>query len=1112
MIHILHLISDPSIAARLAGACDKMHGFDNAFVLLRQRLENTDTCIQTEGRVKVVVAGSAEYRALLRCPADLIWVHGAYTMSIRFVLAYKGDAKIAWSALGSDYFGYIGRIDRHAGLKLRIAHLFVKMHCFWMLPSEHMRFFRRVDFLSIRDKRDKTAVIRLLSSIVRTLPFIYDSFHVKEHEAAFIARTIDPWAGAKALGGTGTVRFDANGGIGSMSEIYCENGAVPRLPANAFFKKNYVFSGWALSPDGTVTWGDRALAAGLPFVNGAVKLYARWGKTRCEVRFHGNGGGGKMPPFTFTHGVPTLLPGNVFVRTGFCFKGWSHIAGGKILWRDGSPISEPMLSNGVADLFAVWSNELPQGTSLPAGFYGIRFHSNDGTGRSVVWCFKHKTVSQIPTVMDLGWKVPDGEFLGWSLSLAGAAIVYSDGGKSFAPVSPGKTMDIYAIWHLTSGRSVGQTVRICFNANGGNGTMLPLTVPVWTPIKSPECSFEWKFTSDEYSFRGWALSPNGEPLWQDGDEIELPPMKDGEITLYAKWKGFPCRVVFDRNGGSGQMDDFSMIYGEPARLPSCTFTRRLYVFDGWAASPQDQVIWEDGGEIREPPFREGKIVLFAKWRGAQVKVSFDANGGDGQMSDMVFDYDPDMQLPEAAFSRPMRNCVGWSYSPRGPVAISDGGVLGNAPFRNGMLTLYAQWRNKTDKTKRARGTSETTPQHHLGRKIRILHIVSARLFVDGIISTFDRFEETENDYVLLHSEQGVYSTEGIRQRQRVEIIKRDSPRYKELLEAKHDVLWGHGAGQDLIRYCLNCKYSPVIVWSVWGYDYVNYVRDWFYGPKTTLQWLLHEPKKLVLRRLFLWGLAMMRLSRLSRSEHGRFFRKVDFFSTVVAEEEPVLRTLLGNRPKWMFYAYLQKFEDAPKSSRLIDLDKKGVWVGNSATLSNNYWDVFPLIAKTPDREVVVPLVYGTDGLTRGPYAEPIENLGRKLFGDRFTAISTFLPLDEYTALMNKCSAFVFGHRRQQAAGNIWTAMRNGGCVFLDKRSPIYKVCIRKKFKVYTLEDLNRGIDTVLADFKNYQAENVRRVSSTPAVRELLAKIHKSILQVKGECERRRKQKGDSCNV
>ena len=185
MVQILHLISDPSAAARLAGACDGMRGFDNAYVLLQPRLDHTDECVRTDGRVKIVVPGSAEYRALLRCPADVIWVHGAYTMSIRFVLAYKGDAKIAWSALGSDYFGYVGQIDHHAGLKLRMAHFFVKMHCFWMLPSEHMRFFRRVDFLSIRDKRNRTAVSRLLSSIVRLLPFIYDSSRVSAHEAAF---------------------------------------------------------------------------------------------------------------------------------------------------------------------------------------------------------------------------------------------------------------------------------------------------------------------------------------------------------------------------------------------------------------------------------------------------------------------------------------------------------------------------------------------------------------------------------------------------------------------------------------------------------------------------------------------------------------------------------------------------------------------------------------------------------------------------------------------------------------------------------------------------------------------------------------------------------------
>ena len=611
MIHILHLVNDFSAVTRLIGACDGMRGFDNAYILLRPSSNLTDECVRANGKLKIVVPGSAEYLALLRCPADVIWVHGAYTMTIRFVLAYKGDAKIVWSALGSDYAEYIGRIGKRTGLKLRIASLFVKMHCFWMLPSEHVKFFRKVDFLSIRDKRDRPAVSRLLSSIVRLLPFIDDASRVSEHETAFIARTIDPWAGTKALGGTGTIRFDANGGVGSMPEVYCENDAVPHLPANAFSRKNFIFSGWALSQNGPVTWGDRAFATGMPFVNGTAKLYARWGKSRCTVRFHANGGGGKMPAFVFTHGVPTRLPNNAFVRTGFCFKGWAHTADGKVIWGDRSPISEPVVKNGAADLFAVWSNELPQGMTLPAGFYGIRFHGNDGTERSVVYCFKYKSVSRLPRLSDLGWAVPKCGFLGWSLSCVGGEIAYQDGGAAFAATTPGRILDMYAIRRAADGSSTRQVVNVKFDANGGNGKMLPLTIAAWTPTKLPECPFTKKFTG--YAVGGWALSPNGKMVWKAVDEVCLPPTKNGEITLYAVWQKSKCLVRFDPNGGTGEMETVEFQFDTLFKLPANVFTKRNCEFAGWSWTPSGDVAWPDGGYIRQPPVRNNEVVLYARW-------------------------------------------------------------------------------------------------------------------------------------------------------------------------------------------------------------------------------------------------------------------------------------------------------------------------------------------------------------------------------------------------------------------------------------------------------------------------------------------------------------------
>ena len=75
-----------------------------------------------------------------------------------------------------------------------------------------------------------------------------------------------------------TVRFNANGGSGTMSDetgfVYGTNKA---LTANAFTRPGYTFSGWATSADGEKVYDDSQNVSILPVSNGAtIDLYAVW--------------------------------------------------------------------------------------------------------------------------------------------------------------------------------------------------------------------------------------------------------------------------------------------------------------------------------------------------------------------------------------------------------------------------------------------------------------------------------------------------------------------------------------------------------------------------------------------------------------------------------------------------------------------------------------------------------------------------------------------------------------------------------------------------------------------------------------------------------------------
>ena len=73
------------------------------------------------------------------------------------------------------------------------------------------------------------------------------------------------------------VRFNANGGTGTMADQAFVYGTAQKLSVNAFKHGMYAFVGWATKPDGEVVYADGQLVENLTAsANGVVTLYAVW--------------------------------------------------------------------------------------------------------------------------------------------------------------------------------------------------------------------------------------------------------------------------------------------------------------------------------------------------------------------------------------------------------------------------------------------------------------------------------------------------------------------------------------------------------------------------------------------------------------------------------------------------------------------------------------------------------------------------------------------------------------------------------------------------------------------------------------------------------------------
>ena len=76
---------------------------------------------------------------------------------------------------------------------------------------------------------------------------------------------------------TYSVKFNANGGTGTMANESFTYGTAKALTANSFTRAGYVFSGWATSASGAKVYSDKQSVTDLTTVaGGIVNLYAVW--------------------------------------------------------------------------------------------------------------------------------------------------------------------------------------------------------------------------------------------------------------------------------------------------------------------------------------------------------------------------------------------------------------------------------------------------------------------------------------------------------------------------------------------------------------------------------------------------------------------------------------------------------------------------------------------------------------------------------------------------------------------------------------------------------------------------------------------------------------------
>ena len=236
---------------------------------------------------------------------------------------------------------------------------------------------------------------------------------------------------------------------------------------------------------------------------------------------------------------------------------------------------------------------------------------------------------------------------------------------------------IYKQYTVKSG-----SVKVIFDPNGGEGTRIIEFAEKNTSITMKDTVF----TRPGYTFLGWGKYPGGEAIYKVGTYYEVG--SDSEYVIYAIWRKNKNTIVFNANGGVGEMESDTVETGSGAWLPTSTFTREGYTFLGWSEDPSSSVPEYEAYETywvgAEPQY-----TLYALWSANENSIVFNANGGSGSMTPQKIKTGATANLSACTFERDGYKFMGWSTTSDGEVEYQD--EASYTMGTNTSYTLYAVW-------------------------------------------------------------------------------------------------------------------------------------------------------------------------------------------------------------------------------------------------------------------------------------------------------------------------------------------------------------------------------------------------------------------------------------
>lgn len=325
-------------------------------------------------------------------------------------------------------------------------------------------------------------------------------------------------------------------------------------------------------------------------------ISASFAPINFAIRFNANGANGHMNNLTIPYDSACALTANTFSRTGYRFIGWNtNPDGSGTTYHDEQVIRNLSSIDGTTiDLHAQWEPYT----------YTVIFEANGADGAAVDQRF---TYDQSQTLAVNRFSRPGYLFGGWNTKSNGSGISYSNAQevKNLLPTDDGK-ITLYAQWH---------PIRyfVAFEGQGGAGTMYD---QVFTYDEAQELQSNL-FYKKGFRWMRWDTNPSvPESSYEDCALVKnLTDQANEVIRLYAIWAAHRCLILFDKNGGTGDMETQSVAYGAAEKLHPNTFEREGWHWVSWNTEPDGSgSTFENEQEVEDLVEEDSSIlILYAQW-------------------------------------------------------------------------------------------------------------------------------------------------------------------------------------------------------------------------------------------------------------------------------------------------------------------------------------------------------------------------------------------------------------------------------------------------------------------------------------------------------------------